>query len=152
VRVNVAAFAVPVFLIEIAVFTVLPGVIVVLPPNLLMVEQVAAFVETEPPSVLRQVTEAAAFCSCMISVPLAAVLLLFVMLAANPDSVPVSERESRTAAKMPARSATGAKRIRFRAEVRSLSDTGYLFDQGVWGRSGARGSGSLASMIKIVNG
>jgi len=99
----------------------------VLPPNLLIVEQVAEFVETEPPSVLRQVTVAPAFCSCMISVPLAAVLLLFVMLAANPDRVPVSERESRTAAKMPARRATGAKRIRFSAEVRSLVDTGYLF-------------------------
>src|SRR4051812_49046711 len=56
VSVKVAAFAVPVFLIEMAVLTVLPGVIVLLPPNLLMVEQVAAFVETEPPSVLRQVT------------------------------------------------------------------------------------------------
>jgi hypothetical protein len=28
---------------------------------------------------------------------------------------------------MPARRATGAKRIRFSAEVRSLVDTGYLF-------------------------
>ena len=125
--VKVLAFAVPVFLIEIAVLTVLPGVIVVLPPNLLMVEQVAELVDTEPPSVLRQVTVAPAFCSCMISVPLPAVLLLLVMLAANPERVPVSERESRTAAKIPARSATGAKRIRFSAEVRSLVDTGYLF-------------------------
>lgn len=137
VSVKVPAFAVPVFLIEIAVLTVLPGVIVVLPPNLLIVEQVAAFVDTEPPSVLLHVTVPPAFCSCMISVPLAAVLLLLVMLAANPERVPVSERESRTAAKMPARSATGAKRIRFSAEVRSLSDTGYLFGcggQGVWSK------------------
>jgi len=124
VSVNVEAFAVPVFLIEIAVVTVLPGVIVVLPPNLLIVEHVAEFVETEPPSVLVQVTVPPAFCSCIVSVPLAAVLLLLVMLAANPERVPVSERESSTAAKMPARSATGANRIRFRAEVRSLSDTG----------------------------
>jgi hypothetical protein len=70
-------------------------------------------------------------------VPLPAVLLLLVMLAANPERVPVSERESRTAAKIPARSATGAKRIRFSAEVRSLVDTGYLFVR--W-RSGSLGS------------
>lgn len=126
VRVNVLAFAVPVFLIVMAVLTVLPGVIVVLPPNLLMVEQVAELVETEPPSVLLHVTVAPAFCSCMTSVPDAAVLLLLVMLAANPDSVPVSESERRTAAKTPARSATGAKRSRFSAGVRSLLDTGHL--------------------------
>ncbi|GGL79393.1 hypothetical protein GCM10009706_17490 [Curtobacterium citreum] len=57
--------------------------------------------------------------------PDAAELPLFVMLAANPERVPVSERESRTAAKMPATRATGAKRTRFIAEVRSL-DTVYL--------------------------
>ena len=88
------------------------------------IEQVAAFVETEPPSVLVHVTVPPAFCSCIVSVPLAAVLLLLVMLAANPERVPVSERESSTAAKMHARSATGANRTRFSAGVRSLSDTG----------------------------
>jgi hypothetical protein len=60
------------------------------------------------------------------SVPLPAVLLVLVMLAANPERVPVSERESRTAAKMPAVSATGAKRRRFNGETRSGFDTGYL--------------------------
>lgn len=141
VSVKVAAFAVPVFLIEIAVLTVLPGVIVVLPPNLLIVEQVAALVETEPPSVLRQVTVAPAFCSCMTRVPVAAELALFVMLAANPDSVPVRESESRTAAKMPARSATGAKRIRFSAEVRSLVDTVYLIVRWFVGSVGSNSFG-----------
>ena len=131
VSVKVLAAAVPVFLMLIGVLTVTPGVMVVLPPNLLMVEQVAAFVETEPPSVLRQVTPAFALCSCMISVPAAAVLLLFVMLAANPDSVPVRESERSTAAKMPARSATGAKRMRFSGEMRSWLDTGYLDDRWV---------------------
>ena len=127
----------------------MPGVIVVLPPNLLMVEQVAALVETEPPSVLRQVTAALAFCSCMISVPLAAVLLLLVMLAANPERVPVSERERSTAAKMPARSATGAKRMRFSGEVRSWLDTGYLDVRGGLVRNLRLAD---CSMIKIVSG
>jgi hypothetical protein len=121
-----------VFLIEIAVLTVLPGVIVVLPPNLLIVAHVAEFVETEPLSVLRQVTVAPAFCSCMIRVPAPAVLLELVMLAANPDRVPVRERESRTAAKMPAVSATGAKRRRFSGETRSGFDTGYLDVRELW--------------------
>lgn len=116
VRVNVDAFAEPVFLIVIAVLTVLPGVIVVLPPNLLIVEQVAEFVDTEPPSVLEQVTVPPAFCSCIVSVPVAAVLLLFVMLAANPDRVPVSESARSTDAKTPAMIATGAKRSRFSEE------------------------------------
>jgi hypothetical protein len=137
--VKVLAFAVPVFLIEIAVFTVLPGVIVVLPPNLLIVEQVAEFVETEPPSVLRQVTVAPAFCSCMISVPLPAVLLLFVMLAANPERVPVSERESRTAAKIPVRRC-GAW------WTRGTYSFGGVLE--VWE---ARPSGCFASMVKIVS-
>jgi len=128
VSVKVLAAEVPVFLMVIGVFTVTPGVIVVLPPNLLIVEHVAEFVETEPPSVLRQVTEAFAFCSCMTSVPLAAVLLLLVMLAANPERVPVSESERRTAAKMPAMSATGAKRRRLTGEMRFGLDTGYLDD------------------------
>lgn len=112
VSVNEDAAAVPVFLIVIDVDTVFPGVIVVLPPNLLMVEHVAAFVETLPPSVLAQVTLPAAFCSCMTSVPLAAVFELFVMEAANPDNVPVSDSDSITAAAIPATRATGAMRKR----------------------------------------
>lgn len=112
VRVKVVAATLPMFLIVMGVVTVLPGVMVVLPPNLLIVEQVAALVETEPPSVLRQVTVAPAFCSCMTSAPVAAVFCVFWMLATKPDMVPVRLSERSTAPSTPAPRATGAKRRR----------------------------------------
>ena len=125
VRVNVDAAAVPVFLIAIDVVTVLPGVIVVLPPNLLIVEHVAALVDTVPPSVLEHVTLPAAFCSCMTRVPLAAVFELFVIDAAKPDRVPVSDSARRAAAPTPAISAIGAMRNRRGARVEADISTSF---------------------------
>src|ERR1700712_5553464 len=89
-----------------------PGTMVVEPPNLLMVEQVAALVEIVPASVEVQVTVPVALVSCMTSAPEAAVLTELVMLATKPESVPVIETERSTAPRMPVVMATGAKRRR----------------------------------------
>lgn len=112
VRVKVLAATVPTFLIVIGVLTVFPGNIVVLPPNLLIEEQVDVFVDTDPRSVLRQVTVAPAFCSCMTRAPVAAVFALFVMLATNPERVPDIDTDSNTAPRTPVAIVRGAKRAR----------------------------------------
>ena len=112
VRVKVLAGTVPTFLIVIAVLTVFPGVIVVLPPNLLIVEHVAAFVETVPESALRQVTVLPAFCSCITRAPVAAVFALLVILATKPDSVPDIDSDSTTVPRRPAVIVRGANRTR----------------------------------------
>lgn len=109
VRVNVFAAADPVFLIVIDVLTACPGTIAVFPPNLLMLAQVAALVDTDDPLVLEHVTLPAAFDSCIVNVPVAAEFVVFVMLAAKPESVPVNDSDRRRAAATPAKTATGAK-------------------------------------------
>jgi hypothetical protein len=70
------------------VTTACPGTIVVLPPNLLIVVQVDELVDTVPPSVDVQVDVPVELVSCMTRTPEAAVLVLLVMLAANPASEP----------------------------------------------------------------
>lgn len=112
VSVNVRAATVPVFLMVIGVVTVWPGIIMVDPPNLFIVAQVDEFVERPPPSVLRQVTVAPLFCSCMTSAPLAAVFVLLVMLATKPDNVPVIETDRSPTPITPVMIAIGAKRMR----------------------------------------
>lgn len=93
-RVKPATDAVPVFLIVMVVLTVWPGTIVVEPPYLLIVEQVAVLLVTllPVPSVLRHVTVPAAFCSCMITVPAAAVLIELVIEAVNAARLDVIVR------------------------------------------------------------
>ncbi len=117
VSVKVEALEVPTFLMFTTLVTVWPGVIVVEPPNLLMVEQVAALESTPDVAlVLRQVTVGApvapACDSCMTSEPEAAVLVSLVIEATKPDSVPDIETERRTAAATPPAMARGAKRTR----------------------------------------
>ena len=110
VRVKVLAAIVPVFFIVTVVVAVYPGAATVEPPNLLIVEQVAEFVDTDPLSVEVQVTVAPAFCSCMISVPEAAVFAEFVIAAVNPDSVPVTDSDSSAAESSAVVTAIGVKR------------------------------------------
>lgn len=113
-RVNVDAATVPVFLIVIDVVEVAPGTSVVLPPNLLIVEQVAALVDTVPPSVLLQVaTTPEVVASCIVKTPDAAVFVLFEILATNPDRVPVIDSDNNTAPNTPAVIATGVNLRRF---------------------------------------
>lgn len=88
VKVKELAGTVPAFLMVTEVTTGTPGTMVVLPPNLLMVEQVEELVDTVPPSVDVQVTVPAALVSCMTRTPDAAEFVLFVILAANPASEP----------------------------------------------------------------
>lgn len=79
------AVTVPVFLILMSVLTVWPGTMAMLPPYLLIVAQVALFVETEPPSVLLHTIEPSALVSCIVSVPVPSVLAEFLMLATKAE-------------------------------------------------------------------
>ena len=64
----------------------------------------------------------------MTRAPVAAVLLELVIDATNPDRVPVSDAESRTAASTPVPIARGAKRIRVDAAAeRENMDTSGSF-------------------------
>ena len=115
VKENVDAPTVPVFLIEIVVATAVPGENVVEPPNLLIDEHVAEFDDTDPPSVEVQVTVAPAFCSCMVNAPDAAVFVEFVIDAAKPDRVPVTDSESSVALSTAVVIVRGTKRRRLMA-------------------------------------
>jgi hypothetical protein len=113
-RVNDVAGAVPTFLIVTVVLTVWPGTIVVLPPYLLIVEQVAALVATllPVPSVLRQVVVPAAFCSCMINVPAAAVLTELVIDAVKAARLLFIDSARMTTPRTPVSRASGVNRLR----------------------------------------
>ncbi len=112
VNVKVLAGTVPMFLMFTVVTTDCPGTIVVLPPNLLIVVQVEELVDTVPPSVEVQVVVPAELVSCMTRTPEAAVLLLFVMLAANPADEPERVVSESAATASPETTVAGTNRRR----------------------------------------
>jgi hypothetical protein len=127
-NVNVAALTVPTFLMVMGVTTAVPGTMAWLPPNLLMVLHVEVLVDMLPPSVLRQVTVPELFCSCMIRAPVPAVFWLLVMLATNPERVPVSDSERIRAAAAPVASAIGVNLRRLACELVDIE----LCLSGIW--------------------
>lgn len=112
---NVEAASEPVFLIETEVVTVVPGVICVLPPNLLIDVHDAFALLLETVEAGELVHVALPLVSSMSRVPVAAVFCEFVMLAENADSVPDMVRATSDAATRPVTRASGVVRRRARA-------------------------------------
>ena len=121
------------FLIVTVVLTVWPGTIVVEPPYLLIVAQVNVLLVTllPVPSVLLHVTVPAAFCSCMITVPAAAVLIEFVIEAVNAARLEVIDRARIATPTRPVRiAASDSRRRAANEEAGEGIDTG----RGSWPR------------------
>jgi len=102
VSVKVLAGRVPLFLMLTVDWMTVPGAAVVLPPNLLMVEQVPALAAvTVPAAEDRQVV--APCVSVMRRVPDPTVLLVLLMLAVNPENAGVRANAAKAVAMRPIR-------------------------------------------------
>ena len=116
VRVKELAGAVPLFLMDTVEVTAFPGVMVVEPFNLLIVEQVPAFaVVTVPAADERQVT--APCVSVMRRVPEATLFALLLMLAVKAESAGVIAKAPKATAASPT-NATGMSLRRRRGLIR----------------------------------